>query len=117
MKSRRLVAAILTLADATLGLYLGYLYPTPVGVLFWMSVLLLVVSLLCLYGVHIAFLGAAVLSVLMPGFATLATALPSALDLALLALSLVSMAANIVAFRSSAHLPEQANPMNLPVFG
>jgi membrane protein implicated in regulation of membrane protease activity len=116
MSMRRLAAGILAVADAALGAYLGYSFPSPGRVLLWISVLLLVVSLLCLYGVHFAFLGGAVLSILLPGLATL-TKIPTALQLAFLVLSLLAMAMNILAYRSTTHLSEQANPMNLPVFG
>ncbi|MDV3278698.1 MAG: hypothetical protein LYZ69_09600 [Nitrososphaerales archaeon] len=123
MNARRAAAGALGLADSVLGLYLGYTSPASsvfgalLMWLFWLSIVLLVDSLLCLYGVHYAFLVAGVLAVALAVDAPFA--LPSTLgpQLALVALSLLALAANILAFRSKSRLSEQGNPMNLPVFG
>jgi hypothetical protein len=120
MNVQRVTAWVLALADSVLGLYVAYAFQAS-GIsgmlLYGLGVVLLVSSLLSLYGVRYAFLLAAVFSVALP--ADSISALPSMTtpQLAVLALSIASMAANILAFRTGSHLSEQANPMNLPVFG
>jgi membrane protein implicated in regulation of membrane protease activity len=122
MNVRRLTAGVLALADSLLGIFLGYVSPPSsvsgalITTLFWSSIVLLVVSLLCLYGVHYAFLAAAVLSAALAIEAPL-TQPSMALEAGLFAFSIISMVANILAFRAVSQLSEQVNPMNLPVFG
>ena len=117
MNTRRVAAGTLALVDGAFGVYAGYTLPTPLSILLWLSALLLANSFLCLYGLRIAHLSAAVLSIVLPGAATLAPAGFDVLQFVLLVLSLASMSTNVVAFRASTGLSEQANPMNLPVFG
>ncbi len=118
MNSRRIAAGVLGLADSVFGIYLGYTSSTSSGLTYvlWLSVILLADSLLCLYGVHHAFLVAAVLSAIILAVGSLA-ALTDVAHLALILVSLASVAANLIAFRATPRLSEQAHPMNLPVFG
>ncbi len=122
MNSRRIAAGVLGLADSAFGMYLGYTtpYSSVTGAfltyLFWLSVILLADSLLCLYGIRYAFLVAALLSVIILTDSAVAP-LTDYVHLALLAVSLASTVANVVAFRATSRLSEQAHPMNLPVFG
>src|SRR5712691_7667894 len=121
MNSRRIAAGVLALADSVLGTYLGYASRTSsLGALptylFWLSVILLADSLLCLYGIRYAFLVAALLSVIILTDSAIMP-LTDYVHLALLAVSLASIVANVVAFRATGRLSAQAHPMNLPVFG
>jgi hypothetical protein len=123
MNTLKVVAGVLALADSLLGIYLSFTstFSTvnaalPI-VLFWASVLLLVDSPICIYGVHYAFPVAGFLSVVLAAVAPLVMSGSPLRELLLMALSIVSLGADMLAFRSKSTLSEQANPMNLPVFG
>ena len=123
MNAPKVIAGVLALADSVLGLYFAYTepfsstYAALTGYLFWLSVVLLLVSLLCIYGVHYAFLAAAVLAVAVALDAPFALTYRFGPQWVLVALSLVVLVASVVAFRKRSSLSEQVNPMNLPVFG
>ena len=79
---------------------------------------MLVDAAVCVWGAWFAFPTGAALSGI--SLALFALAYSGAPDQALLAVSIVSLAgtiANVVAFRIKPSIAEQANPMNLPVFG
>jgi hypothetical protein len=121
MKPIKLLAGLVALASGILAAYTGYVYPAPEGnqlLLESLGVVLIIVSLACLYGANVAFAGSAVVSGLFVlsawigwggGF--------SGLQLGALGSGVVNTALSALAFKSSTSLPEQANPMNLPVFG
>ncbi len=123
MSTLKAAAGVLALADSVLGLYLysSTSFSSTLGVfgtlLLWASAFLLVDSLLCIYGVYYAFPVAAVLSVVLAADAPLLFSGYSYQELTLLVLSLAGLALNLLAYRSRSQLSEQANPMNLPVFG
>ena len=120
MNVRRLAAGILSVAASILGLYLGLGSATSglsADLLIGLSAILLVDSLVCLYGVRYAFLIAAVLAVALPADAILALPSMIAPQLSVLVLSVLCVAASIVTFRTKSQMSEQGNPMNLPVFG
>lgn len=123
MNALKIAAGVLALADSVLGLYLSSstslssalgVFP---GVLLWASAFLLVDSLLCIYGVYYAFPVAAVLSVVLAAEAPLLFSGYGYQESTLLVVSLVGLALNVLAYRSRSQISEQANPMNLPVFG
>lgn len=123
MNALRVTAGAVVLVDSVLGLYLanetafsGVMFLLP-SLLLYASAFLFVDSLLCIYGVHYAFPVAALLSVVLAAEAPLLFAGYFYQELALLALSLMGLALSVLAFRSTSQLSEQANPMNLPVFG
>jgi len=123
MNALKLASGVVSLADSALALYLSFMgnlsksYGNLAALMFWDGVLLLIVSLLCVYGVHYAFPVAAILSAVLAAVAPLLLSPSSSQEVALVALSLLSLVVSIVAFRSKSMISEQANPMNLPVFG
>jgi hypothetical protein len=123
MNLRRTAAGLLGLVDSLAGVFLAYttpfdsLYAALTGYLFWLSVILFLVSLACLYGIHYAYPVAAALSVIVALDGYFATDYPVSVVWGFVALSVVAAIANLVAYRSAPELSEQANPMNLPVFG
>jgi len=121
MKPVKLVAAVVALVSGILAAYTGYVSPAPEGsylLIAGLGVLLSIVSLGCLYGANAAFAASAVVSGLFAISAWIGWGGGySDLQLVALALSLVNIALSVLAFRASTSLSEQANPMNLPVFG
>jgi len=123
MNALKVTAGVLALADAGLGLYISSFMALPSNtavfqtVLLWAGAFLLVDSLLCIYGVYYAFPVAAALGAALAADSILVFSGFTLQELALLALSLVVLVLNVLAFRSNSQLSEQANPMNLPVFG
>ena len=123
MNALKVSAGVLGLADSLLGLYLAYTepymsdYAALTGYLFWLSVALLLVSLLCVYGVHYALPAAAVLAAGAALDAPFALASRSAFSWALVVVSVAVIVVSVVAFRRKSHISDQANPINLPVFG
>jgi hypothetical protein len=90
---------------------------TIVEVLLWVGILFLIDSLVCLYGVRQAFYGSAVLSLAVI-ILVLLLGVPYAVGwLAIILLSALTLSLDVVATRSASKMPEQGNPMNLPVFG
>jgi len=122
MNALKLAAGVIALADSALGLYLSFMgaftkgYGDMATLMFWDSVVLVIVSLLCIYGVHYAFPLAAVLSAVLAGVAPLLLESTSQ-EVPLVVLSLLALVVSVLAFRSKSMMSEQANPMNLPVFG
>ena len=122
MNALKATAGVLALADSLLGMYLS---TTPLSgsvpilqdLLLWVGAFLFVDSLLCIYGVHYAFPVAMVLAALLAADSPLTLSGSLIPEVALAVLSLVALVINLVAFRSTSQLSEQANPMNLPVFG
>jgi len=91
-----------------------------------LGVIILIVGLLGVWGASFAYLAATVLSAIvlvvtgytvftLAGFAAYTSILNEAAVVA--ALAAVTMLANAFAIRAKTRLSEQANPMNLPVFG
>ena len=75
-------------------------------------------SLVCFLGWRLAFAVSGAVSVLILVAASITWgAAPSELQLSALAANVVNVALALLALRSSTRIPEQANPMNLPVFG
>ena len=123
MNALKVGAGAVALVDSALGLYLSS-FTSFAGslagfqqLLLWASAFLLVDALLCIYGVHYAFPVAALLSAVLAADAPLLFPAFGYEELALLGLSLIGLALSLLAFRSASTLSEQANPMNLPVFG
>lgn len=123
MNSLKMSAGLVALVDSVLGLYFSSFgsFKSSMGGfqqgLLWVSAFLLVDSLLCVYGVRYAFPVAAVLSAAVVADALLLFPAFDYQELAVLTLSLIALALSLLAFRSTSQLSEQANPMNLPVFG
>ncbi len=121
MNTTRAAASIMALASGAVVAYAGAasglsqdgnLLITALGGL------LVIDSLACFFGWRLAFAVSAAVSVLILATASIGwgSAL-SELRLGAVVLDLANVAASLLAFRSSTRLPEQANPMNLPVFG
>ena len=123
MNALKVTAGVLALADSVLALYLysAMSFPSNLAIfqelLLWAGAFLLVDSLLCIYGVYYAFPVAAVLGAALAADSLLLLSGYTVQELALSALSLIVLVLNVLAYRSKSHLSEQANPMNLPVFG
>jgi hypothetical protein len=123
MNSLKATAGAIALIDSVVGMYLSS--TTTVAnnldpfesLLLWASAFLLVDSLLCLYGVHYAFPVAAVLGAVLAGDSLLVLSGYTLQDAVLVALSASGLVLNLLAYRSTSQISEQANPMNLPVFG
>jgi hypothetical protein len=104
--------------------------PVPPQIYLWLllplGVIILIVGLLGVWGASFAYPAATVLSAVvlmvtgytvftLAGFAAYtSTSNEAAVDAALAA---ITMIANALAIRAKTRLSEQANPMNLPVFG
>ncbi len=121
MKPVKLLASVATVVTGILGAYVGYAFPAPAGsqlLITSFGVVLILDSLACLYGANIAFAASAIVSGLFVFSALLGWGGGySAMQWVALAVALVDIVLSVIAFRSSTFLPEQANPMNLPVFG
>ena len=123
MNTLKLAAGLVSLLDAVLGVVVAFtgtfssVYAGLPVVLFWVSIVLFVASLPCIYGVHYAFPVAAILSAVLAMDAPVVLSGSIVEEVALTALSVAAIAMDVLAFRSTTTLSEQANPMNLPVFG
>lgn len=122
MKALKVAAGVLALADSALGMYFATIPLTGNVVIFqslllWVGAFLFVDSLLCIYGVYYAFPVAVALSAILAADSPLTMSGSLIQESALVVLSLLALAFNVLAFRSKSVLSEQANPMNLPVFG
>lgn len=119
MRLTRRPAAVLALLDGLLAVYVGYTLPTPSPVYFLLvfGALLVIDSAFCFFGVRHAFAVSGLLSLLLAGYAPFAHSSLSDEQLYVLGISLISFVASLMAYRTSSGLPEQVNPMNLPVFG
>ncbi len=78
---------------------------------------LLVDAGFCIYGAKYAFYAAAVLSVLELAVTVVGGSLSSWAPEAVVVFSAVTLGLSVLAIRTEESIPEQANPMNLPVFG
>jgi hypothetical protein len=120
MSLQRTLAAVVALADAVVAAGVAYV-SLGSSVLFSgmlvLGVAMLIDAALCFYGMKYAFHFAIVIALLIIVADVLAGSPLSGLHLPVTILTLLSLAASIVAARSSPGIPEQANPMNLPVFG
>lgn len=118
MISLRRITGILSLLNSLLAIYAyfaGYAGSYSIAMLV-LGTLLLLVSLVCIYGVLYAFYGSAVLSTLVLIISLLVGG--TSLYFVLLdAVSLASLTASAITLRRGSKLPEQAHPLNLPVFG
>jgi len=121
MKTIKVVASATTIVTGVLGAYVGYASPTPAGsqlLLSALGIVLVLDSLVCLYGVNVAFAGAAVVSAVLVFTCLIGWGgAYTGLKLVTLLIAVLNIVLSTMAFRSSTGLPEQANPMNLPVFG
>ena len=123
MNTLKLTAGVVSLLDSLSGIYVAFtgtfssVYGGLPILLFWVSVVLLVASLPCIYGVRYAFPVAALLSAILAADTPLVLSGSTLLEVGLSAISLAAIAMDIMAFRSASTMPEQGNPMNLPVFG
>ena len=123
MNALKLAAGAVSLLDAILGIYVSFTgtFSSAYGglpiLLFWVSIVLLVASLPCIYGVHYAFPVAALLSTILAVDSPIVLSGSLLEEVGVTVLSLVAIGMDILAFRSASTLSEQANPMNLPVFG
>ena len=121
MKLIKLLASVATISAGILGASVGYVSPAPEGdqmLIMAFGVVLILDSLACLYGANIAFAGSAVVSGLFVFSAWVGWGGGySGFEWAALAVALVNIVMSVIAYRSSSTLSEQANPMNLPVFG
>ena len=121
MKTIKLLGSISTVATGALGAYAGYSSPVSEGSQIWITalgVLLIADSLACFYGANVDF-----------ALSSLASALLVLLGLvgwgsgytwvewATVAIGALDVVLGLLAYRSTTSLSEQANPMNLPVFG
>lgn len=121
MKTVKLVASAATIFTGILGAYAGLVLNSSGGSHFILTVLgvaLILDSLACLYGANLAFAVAAVVS------AALAVAGVvwwgsgyTGIQWTTLSFAMADVVLSALAFRSSTGLSEEANPMNLPVFG
>ena len=115
------VASAASLATGALGAYAGFVSSAPEGnqtLLGSLGVLLILTSLVCFYGANLAFAGSAVLAGIMFLVALISWSGDfSGLEWATLILAIIAVALGMLAFRSTQDISEQANPMNLPVFG
>jgi hypothetical protein len=121
MKPLRLAASVAALLGGILGTYSGFVFAASGGIqslVEALGVILVVDSLVCLYGARLAFAGSAAISA---SFALAAWVGwgggNNALQLGTLGVAALSCVLSIAAYRSTSAIPEQANPMNLPVFG
>jgi hypothetical protein len=118
----KVLAGAFALVDSVLTIYVSFTgtlstaYSSWGALLFWASVLLLIDSFLDIYGVHYAFVVSALLSAVLAGVSPLLLT-TSWQEIIVTLLSLITLVSSVVAFRSKSMLSEQANPMNLPVFG
>ena len=123
MNKLRVSAGLVALVDSVLALYLSEFTSFPgtnaffQATLLWAGAFLLVDSLLCIYGVHYAFMVAVLLTAVLSADSPLGLSGNALEEFALLGLSLLGLITNAFAYRSHTPLSEQANPMNLPVFG
>ncbi len=120
MKAVAASASALVLASGLLAAYSGYALVTAQGghlVMLALGGLLAVDSAACFLGLRPAFAAGAALC-----FATVLAEWTlgggaSYWQLGVIVLSAAGAIASVLAFRSPSRMPEQANPMNLPVFG
>ncbi|MDV3243834.1 MAG: hypothetical protein LYZ66_01510 [Nitrososphaerales archaeon] len=120
MNTIKTTASTVALLSGLLTAYAGYSSSAPEGSGFaitGLGVLLAADSLACFYGIRYAFGVGAVLAAVFAVFASVAWSALSAVQIATILLSLVTVISSVLAFRASSKMPEQGNPMNLPVFG
>jgi hypothetical protein len=123
MNALKIAAGVISLLDSLFGVYVAFtgtfssVYVGLPVLLFWVSIVLLVASIPCIYGVHYAFPVAALLSAILAADSPMALSGSLLHEVGLVALSLIAIAMDILAFRTASTMPEQGNPMNLPVFG
>jgi hypothetical protein len=118
MTSIRKIAGVLSLLCSILSIYTYF--PGYAGayyvVMLVSGVFLLVASLTCLYGIFYSFYLSAFLSGLILVFSVVAGgSMPYFVLLDMV--SLASLVSSIVVLKKRSKLPEQAHPLNLPVFG
>ncbi len=116
-KRRAAVAGLVTSLLVIFESYTSASGGTTVAALLWVGILFLIDSAVCLYGVRQAFYASAALSVVVIILDLLLGTPYAAGWLVVLALSLLTLLLDIIALRSASKMPEQGNPMNLPVFG
>lgn len=118
MPSLKRIAPTISIVSSILAIYAyfpGYADGLDLYLLY-SGILLLIVSLLCLYGIYYAFFGSSLFS-LISLILSLSTMLFSAYLIFLDFLLLASIILNILTIRRWSKIPEQAHPLNLPVFG
>jgi len=82
-----------------------------------LGALVLVSSIVCFFGPELVFYATAILSILLAGLILGTSTLNDPVVDVALALSVLAFAVGVVAARRTTEVSEQANPMNLPVFG
>jgi hypothetical protein len=121
MKPIKAAATSVTLASGVVGAYAGLALPsvgTTQLLLAAIGLVLVVDSIVCLYGASVAFAGSSVVSAVYLLVAVLGWSLGfSPLEVITIGLVVVDIPLGVIAYRSTTAIPEQANPMNLPVFG
>ncbi len=120
MNKGKTAASTIALLAGLLSAYAGYSSSAPEGnalVLTGLGVVLAADSLACFYGIRYAFGAGAVVAAAFAVLASVAWSSLSIVQIAALILSIVTIVSGVLAFRASSKLPEQGNPMNLPVFG
>jgi hypothetical protein len=120
MNVQRRIAAAAALVDAIATMYVSYFVLASsvlVTGLLLLGVVLLIDAVVCVYGARFAFYGSLVISFLVIVVDSVVGSPQSGPQLLVLSLSLLTILTSIIALRSQSGISEQANPMNLPVFG
>jgi hypothetical protein len=121
MNRRKSAAGGFALLTGVVETYAGFASSAPEIVRLFVASLgfvLAVDSLACLYGVNIAFVASTFVSVVFGVSAWVGWGGASTdLQLAAMAMAAVNAVFSVYGYRTSTTISEQANPMNLPVFG
>lgn len=120
MKTVAAIASSLVLLSGLLTAYAGYALAAAHALQLTtlaLGVLLMADSVACFLGLRPAFAAGAVLCVATVLVEGVIGGGVSYWQLGVIALSAAGAVASVLAFRSPSRIPEQANPMNLPVFG
>lgn len=120
MNKVRTAASAVALLTGLTSAYAAYSSSASGGTVFALTglgVLLAADSLACFYGIRYAFGAGAILAAVFASSAYFAWSEFTDVQIAALILSILTLIASLLAFRASSKMPEQGNPMNLPVFG
>jgi hypothetical protein len=121
MNGLKSLASVIALVSGVVVVYAGYAFHARAGgqlLVGGLGVVLVVDSLACMYGARVAFAGSSLVSGLfvVSGLVVWSEGY-SDLQWGAILLALVNAVLSGIAYKSSSAIPEQANPMNLPVFG
>jgi hypothetical protein len=120
MTSRKRLASGAGLVTSVLVIFESYSSATggtTAEALLGVGIVFLLDSLVSLYGVRQALYGSAAMSLAVIILVPLLGVPYAAGWLSAIALSVLTLLLDVVAIRSTSKMPEQGNPMNLPVFG